>query len=100
MVKVNWSNTARYDLRQIYEYISKDSDYYAKQVVREIIIKSESLMDFPNIGRVVPELDDDSIREIFIYSYRLVYQLSSPNEIQVLALIHSKRQFAINDRDV
>jgi len=93
---IKWSNTAKYDLKQIFEYISKDSDYYAKQVVREIIIKSESLRSFPQMGRVVPELNDVNIREIFVYSYRLVYQISA-DEIQVLALIHSKRIFSTNN---
>ena len=37
------------------------------------------------------------IREIFVYSYRLIYEIF-PNRIEALALIHSKRDFlAIRD---
>ena len=45
------------------------------------------------MGRVVPEINNESIRELLVYSYRLVYQISQDDEIQVLALIHSKKQF-------
>jgi plasmid stabilization system protein ParE len=45
------------------------------------------------MGRVVPEINNDSIRELLVYSYRLVYQISQDNEIQVLTLFHSKRRF-------
>ena len=42
------------------------------------------------MGRIVPELSDDSIRERFIYSYRVIYQISG-EDIHVLAVIHGKR---------
>jgi len=48
------------------------------------------------MGRVVPEINNDTIRELLVYSYRLVYQISQDDEIQVLALIHSKKQFPTN----
>jgi len=42
------------------------------------------------MGRVVPEMGDESIRERFIYSYRLVYRIE-PERILVVAVIHGKR---------
>jgi plasmid stabilization system protein ParE len=42
------------------------------------------------IGRVVPEIGDEHIRERFIYSYRLVYRVE-PGRILVVAVIHGKR---------
>ena len=41
---------------------------------------------------MVPELSDSSIREIFVYSYRLVYRIED-NRISILALIHGRRDF-------
>jgi len=42
------------------------------------------------MGRVVPELGHSTIREHFIYSYRIVYRIHG-DDIHVLAVIHGKR---------
>ena len=80
------------DLKQIHDYIAKDSRYYAKNVVQRIVEKTEKLMDFPGIGHIVPELDDPNIRELFVYSYRLIYEIT-PDGIEILAVIHARRDF-------
>ena len=95
MAQVKWSNAAKMDLKQIFEYIARDSRQYGDKVIKDIIEKSENLLNFPRMGRSVPEMLDDNIREIIIYSYRLVYELVSDEEVQVIALIHSKRQIPI-----
>jgi plasmid stabilization system protein ParE len=80
-------------LKQIHDYIARDSKFYAQKVSLEIIEKSEKLSLFPEVGRVVPEIGDPLIRELLIYSYRrLVYEIF-PTKVEVLALIHSKRNF-------
>ncbi len=91
---VIWSQPAKLDLKQVHDFIAKDSKYYAQKVVRDIVEKSEVLDSFPEMGRVVPEIGDPSVREIFIYCYRLIYQINS-KRIHVLALFHSKRDFYI-----
>ena len=80
------------DLKRIYDYISEDSVIYAKQVVEEIINKSDYLKDYPNIGRVIPELNNPRIRELIIYSYRMVYQVES-EDVEILTLVHSRKNF-------
>jgi toxin ParE1/3/4 len=62
-------------------------------VVQQIVERSETLDAFPEVGRIVPEIGDSEIREVFVYSYRLVYQVTSVG-VDILALIHSKRDFA------
>ena len=42
------------------------------------------------MGRVVPELGQPDIRERFVYSYRLIYQIQA-QEIHILSVIHGKR---------
>jgi addiction module RelE/StbE family toxin len=95
---VIWSTPARNDLKQIYDYIAKDSKYYATNVVEKIITKAENLNEFPEIGRVVPEIGDDNVRELVIYSYRLIYEVV-PDNVQILAIIHGKRNFSSLDRN-
>ena len=89
---VKWTTPAKLDLKDIHDYIARDSKHYAQKVSQDIIEKSENLRRFPEIGRIVPEIDDPKIREILIYSYRLIYEVL-PDGVQVLALIHSKRNF-------
>ncbi len=95
---VIWSTPARNDLKQIYDYIAKDSKYYATNVVEKIITKAENLNEFPEIGRVVPEIGDENVRELIIYSYRLIYEVV-PDNVQILAIIHGKRDFSSLDRN-
>ncbi len=48
---VKWSEPAKADLRNIHDYIARDSRYYARKVIDEIIEKSSRLEDFPYSGR-------------------------------------------------
>lgn len=89
---VKWSNPAKLDLKQIHDYIARDSRFYAKKVASEIVEKTEKLNLFPEIGRIVSEIEDPKVRELFIYSYRIIYEIS-PDKIKVLALVHNKRNF-------
>ena len=89
-LEVKWSPEAAEDLESIAEYIARDSEYYASAVVTEILSISRNVGDFPLIGRVVPEIGDETIRERFVYSYRLVYRIES-DRILVVAVIHGKR---------
>jgi len=90
---VEWTDPAKQDLKAIHDYIARDSTFYAKKVSLEIVEKSEKLNILPEIGRVVPEIGDTRIRELIIYSYRLVYEIF-PDKIEILALIHGKRDFS------
>jgi toxin ParE1/3/4 len=70
-----WTITAYKDLQNIVEYISQDSMYYALAFYDDVMDKAQTLNDFPHRGRVVPEMDDPEMREIFIHRYRLIYQI-------------------------
>ena len=89
---VEWTNPAKQDLKSIHDYIATDSKLYAKKVSFESVEKTEKLNLFPEIGRIVPEIGDLRIRELIIYSYRLIYEIY-PDKIAILALVHGKRDF-------
>ncbi|KUO78441.1 MAG: hypothetical protein APF81_09750 [Desulfosporosinus sp. BRH_c37] len=91
---VRWSNPSKQDLKQIYDFIAKNSTYYAQKVVATIVEKADKLNIFPYMGRIVPERNEERIREILIYSYRLIYQINL-DDIEILALIHSKKDFSV-----
>ena len=44
---VRWSRPSKQDLKQIYDFIARDSTYYAQKVVVAIVEKSETLNVFP-----------------------------------------------------
>ncbi len=88
--RVTWSPEAVEDLESIAEYIERDSLFYAQSVVSKILEASRSLGEFPLIGRMLPEMGDENIRERFVYSYRLVYKVGS-ERVLVVAVIHGKR---------
>ena len=85
-----WSREALDDIDSTAEYISRDSLYHAQQVTERLFELGESLRKYPKIGRIVPELGDSQVRECFLYSYRLIYELKD-EEIHILAVIHGKR---------
>jgi toxin ParE1/3/4 len=53
---VRWSKPAKADLKQIHDYIAKDSGFYARKVAQTIVEKTEELPPFPERGRIVPEI--------------------------------------------
>lgn len=89
-LEVKWSPEATEDLESIAEYIARDSEFYARAVVTKILSVSRTIGEFPLIGRIVPEIGDERIRERLIYSYRLVYRVE-PERILIVAVIHGKR---------
>ena len=88
--EVVWSPAALDDIESLADYIARDSEYYARAVVDKILDLSRRLKDFPYSGRIVPELEDATIRERFVYSYRVIYRLQGAR-ITILAILHGKR---------
>ena len=71
---VIWSDPAKDDLRAIHDHIAHNSIHYAKKVTQDIVAKCDVLEVLPHIGRVVPELSNEAIRELSLYSYRILYE--------------------------
>lgn len=88
--QVVWSPEAVEDVDAIAGYIARDSAFYAAAVVEKLLAIAKGLVVFPEIGRIVPELGDETLRECFVYSYRLIYQLRA-DDILVVAVIHGRR---------
>ena len=85
-----WSPEAVEDIESIANYIKRDYQYYARAVVSRIFSVSESILDQPSQGRIVPEIDDASIRERFVHKYRVIYRVE-PGRILIVAVIHGSR---------
>ncbi|MCU7937560.1 MAG: type II toxin-antitoxin system RelE/ParE family toxin [Candidatus Thiodiazotropha sp. (ex Dulcina madagascariensis)] len=97
-LRLVWSDAALEDIDEIAEYIHRDSPHYAQRVVEALFSATELLPDQPRLGRVVPELGQPHVRERFVYSYRLIYEIQ-PEELHILAVIHGKRLLeSVEDR--
>jgi toxin ParE1/3/4 len=87
---VKWSDGAKAQLSGIFNYIAQDSPLRARSIAEQLVQKSMDLGAMPRIGRVVAELGEETIRELAIYSYRIIYEIKA-TEIAVLAVIHKRR---------
>lgn len=90
MPEVRWSQGALGDLDAIGEYFERTSRQYARSIVARLYATPEVLADHPLLGRVVPELEIDHIREIVREGYRVVYVISG-DLIEVLAVLHGRQ---------
>lgn len=88
MEKIEWSELAIADLQSIHEYISQDSAFYANRLIDKIASRVNQLERFPQSGRIVPEFNNEMIRELIEGSYRIVYQIRN-NCIGVVRIHHS-----------
>jgi plasmid stabilization system protein ParE len=87
---VIWSYEATADLEAIADYIARDSTFYAASFVIEVREASRSLNEFSERGRIVPELSNLNIRELFVKEYRLIYSIEE-SRVVILGLIHGQR---------
>ena len=92
MVQIIWSKLAREDIKSIKEYISKDSEVYAKNTIIKIKKKVDLLIQNPNLGRDIPEVSNPIYREIIEGNYRIMFK-KVDFEIQILTIFHGARAF-------
>jgi len=92
MVRINWTDQAVSDLKSIYNFIASDSKFYAKREVTKLKLKTEFLKKHIKIGRIVPEFEQEKIRELIEGKYRIVYKIISPLEADILTVHHSAKE--------
>jgi plasmid stabilization system protein ParE len=67
--------------------IARDAPRYAELFARRVFQTTDRLVAFPRLGRVVPEIGRDDIREVIVQSYRIIYRLF-PEEVELLTVHH------------
>jgi hypothetical protein len=90
-LKLIWTQLAIDDLDDIANFIAKDSEDYAKIFVRKIVEQVERIPNFPLLGRVVPEIQDEQVRERIYQNYRLIYRIKD-DSIEIVRIFHHGRQ--------
>ncbi len=92
MAELVWELDALQDLDLIGEYIAQQSPEYAPIYVARVIEAVERLADHPLSGRVIPELDDEALREVIFQNYRVVHEVAA-NTVTILGVIHGAVDF-------
>jgi plasmid stabilization system protein ParE len=87
-----WSPQAIGDVELIRAFIAQDSAPYADLVARRIVAAVERLQVFPESGRIVPERQDPSIREVIVAPYRIVYRLRA-DAAEIVTVFRGSREF-------
>ena len=90
--KIIWSLQARDDLREIVSFIASDNPAVAESFGLQLMTRTDSLANFPQLGRVVPEQNDENTREIILRPYRIIYQVLPVQRVVAIARIwHAAR---------
>lgn len=90
MTPIRWSPQAADDLEAVRDFIARDSVHYAKLVVQRIVATIDLLATSPRMGRVVPELRNDHVRELIVGAYRIVYRYQH-DTIEIVTIFHGAR---------
>ncbi|MFO0808559.1 MAG: type II toxin-antitoxin system RelE/ParE family toxin [Gemmataceae bacterium] len=91
-MNVHWTESALRDLRAIEAYIGQHSPRYALSMVERIFDRTGVLATHPRQGAMVPERDEETLRELFEDPYRIVYRILE-HQIDVVAVVHGARRF-------
>ena len=90
MVQIKWTNRALNDLREIHEFIAKDSPRYAQIQIEKIQKAVSNLAVFPSLGRQVPEFPHLPYREVLVGNYRILYR-EEEKRVLVMSVVHGRR---------
>ncbi len=90
--RIVWTEEARRALDEALEYIAEDAPDGARAVLEQALAAASGLTTLSERGRVVPEINDPAIREVYVFRYRLLYEVA-PTEVRILSLLHGARDF-------
>lgn len=90
-MNVHWTEAALADLHAAEAYIARHSAQYGASLVERIFARTGQLADQPHLGAMVPEHEDDSLREVFEHPYRIIYRVRE-EQVDIVAVVHASRR--------
>ncbi len=91
--RILWSKSAKIDLKDIINYIKRDSKSSAIKVLNNIQSNVNELNTIPERGRIIPELERFNIRsyrELIVSPWRIFYK-HNDSIISIVAVIDGRR---------
>ncbi len=96
-MKIVWSPLAIEKASEIVDYISRDKPLAAENWIETIFAKKvDALVASPEIGRIVPEINDLKFRELIHGNYRIIYRVGH-NETAILTIRHGKQILPVDE---
>jgi len=95
VARVRLTEQAQNELDAIIEYYERvGASDFAEVFEEKVIGNIRPLEQFPQMGRIVPEIGDEAIREVLYRNYRIAYVVDRDDkEVDVLTIFHSSQQF-------
>ena len=91
-MRIVWTETAALDLKEIVLYIAQDNRDAAVKLAGKVFQHIERAAQMPESNRMVPEKEDESIREVILKPYRIIYRIHADQAtITVLRIWHGFR---------
>jgi len=90
VTRVIWTRGAVEDVEAVKAYVARVSVRYAALLAERIVAAVDRLELFPESGRVVPEVGDESLREVIYGAYRIVYRIKAES-VEVVTVYHAAR---------
>ena len=88
-MKIVWSPLALERVNDIADYIAETSVEAAKVWLIDIFGAVDRLQEFPESGRVVPEVNRPNIRELVFKNYRVIYRIER-KQVSILTVRHGR----------
>ena len=95
-MRIIWSPLAIDRVSEIADYIAKDKPSAAEKWINTMFSKVEQLESSPEIGRIVPEINNNQFRELIYGNYRIIYRVGK-KQISILTVRHGKQILPINE---
>ncbi len=95
-MRIIWSPLAVDRASEIADYIAQDKPSAAEKWIDTVFSKVEQLKSSPEIGRIVPEINDSQFRELIYGNYRIVYRIET-KQISILTIRHGRQILPINE---
>ncbi len=88
------SSQARKDLESISDYYREVAPSYAERFEEQVFDATRRLKTFPRSGRIIPEAEDEQLRDVIYREYRIMYHVDEAfEEVLILTILHSSLQF-------
>ncbi len=95
-MRIIWSPLAVDRASEIADYIAQDKPSAAEKWIDTVFSKVEYLKSSPEIGRIVPEINDSQFRELIYGNYRIIYRIET-KQISILTIRHGRQILPINE---
>jgi addiction module RelE/StbE family toxin len=95
-MRIIWSPLAVERAAEIAEYISRDNPTAAEKWIDTVFSKVEQLKSFPEIGRIVPEINSKDFRELIYGNYQIIYRLEKI-QVSIFTIRHGKQILPLDE---